>query len=271
VRESACDARACAARAPPWAAPDASGNRRGARPGPAARAGPAAAGPQGSPASRRAATPARFGRRMCDGGLAHRARRLGRACRPLRARPLDRHEAGAGVEVLVLQSAQLPGAHAALRPHPQHEPPGRRQCLGRAAWSLMLALRSRGLGTAWTTLHLYHEKEVAALLGIPNDVTQVVHLSVAYYTGADFKPGANTSNRCHNASRTPLLAVREIKHEPENHAASEGFPWSGGRTHPPPPTDSWDRKRVRVPCRGPEAAAACIQCPYVPARLQTWA
>ena len=32
-----------------------------------------------------------------------------------------------------------------------------------AAWSLMLALRSRGLGAAWTTLHLYHEKEVAAL------------------------------------------------------------------------------------------------------------
>jgi nitroreductase len=48
-----------------------------------------------------------------------------------------------------------------------------------AAWSLMLALRSRGLGTAWTTLHLCHEKEVATLLGIPDDVTQVVHLSVA--------------------------------------------------------------------------------------------
>jgi nitroreductase len=58
-----------------------------------------------------------------------------------------------------------------------------------AAWSLMLALRSRGLGTAWTTLHLYHENEVAALLGIPDDVTQVVHLSVAYYTGTDFRPG----------------------------------------------------------------------------------
>jgi nitroreductase len=53
----------------------------------------------------------------------------------------------------------------------------------------MLALRSRGLGTAWTTLHLYHEKEVAALLGIPDDVTQVVHLSVAYYIGTEFKPG----------------------------------------------------------------------------------
>jgi hypothetical protein len=59
-----------------------------------------------------------------------------------------------------------------------------------AAWSLMLALR--GLGTAWTTLHLYHEKEVAALLGIPNDVTQVVHLSVAYYTGADLSPGCGS-------------------------------------------------------------------------------
>jgi nitroreductase len=58
-----------------------------------------------------------------------------------------------------------------------------------AAWSLMLALRSRGLGAAWTTLHLYHEKEVATLLGIPDDVTQVVHLSVAYYTGTDFRPG----------------------------------------------------------------------------------
>ena len=56
-----------------------------------------------------------------------------------------------------------------------------------AAWSLMLALRSRGLATAWTTLHLYHEAEVAALLGIPNDITQTVLLPVAYYTGTDFK------------------------------------------------------------------------------------
>jgi len=58
-----------------------------------------------------------------------------------------------------------------------------------AAWSLILALRSRGLGTAWTTLHLHHEKEVAALLGIPDDITQAVLLPVAYYTGTDFRPG----------------------------------------------------------------------------------
>lgn len=57
-----------------------------------------------------------------------------------------------------------------------------------AAWSLMLALRSRGLGSAWTTLHLRYEKDVAALLGIPQDVTQAALLPVAYYTGEDFKP-----------------------------------------------------------------------------------
>lgn len=57
-----------------------------------------------------------------------------------------------------------------------------------ATWSLMLALRSRGLGSAWTTLHLQYEKEVAAILGIPNNVTMVALLPIAYYTGNDFKP-----------------------------------------------------------------------------------
>jgi nitroreductase len=57
-----------------------------------------------------------------------------------------------------------------------------------AAWSLMLALRAQGLGSAWTTLHLRYEKEIAALLGIPDDVTQTALLPVAYYTGDDFQP-----------------------------------------------------------------------------------
>jgi nitroreductase len=57
-----------------------------------------------------------------------------------------------------------------------------------AAWSFMLALRSRGLGSAWTTLHLMKEKEAAELLGIPETVTQVALLPVAYTTGGDFKP-----------------------------------------------------------------------------------
>ena len=56
-----------------------------------------------------------------------------------------------------------------------------------AAWSFMLALRSRGLGTAWTTLHLRYEEEIARLLGIPANITQAALLPVAYYTGGDFQ------------------------------------------------------------------------------------
>jgi nitroreductase len=60
-----------------------------------------------------------------------------------------------------------------------------------AAWSFMLALRSRGLGAAWTTLHLVKEREAAELLGIPYDsVTQVALLPVAYTVGTNFKPAA---------------------------------------------------------------------------------
>jgi hypothetical protein len=58
-----------------------------------------------------------------------------------------------------------------------------------AAWSLMLARRSRGLGASWTTPHLLQEKEVASLLGIRADITLAVLLPVAYYTGTDFRPG----------------------------------------------------------------------------------
>ncbi len=59
-----------------------------------------------------------------------------------------------------------------------------------AAWSIMLALRARGLGSAWTTLHLRYEREVAAVLGIPDNMTQAALLPVAYTIGTDFKPAA---------------------------------------------------------------------------------
>lgn len=59
-----------------------------------------------------------------------------------------------------------------------------------AAWSFMLAARARGLGSAWTTLHLVHEAEAAAALGIPDDWTQTCLLPVAYFQGDDFKPAA---------------------------------------------------------------------------------
>ncbi len=57
-----------------------------------------------------------------------------------------------------------------------------------AAWSYQLAARARGLGSAWTTLHLAYEREIAELLGIPADVRQGVLLPTAYYTGETFKP-----------------------------------------------------------------------------------
>lgn len=57
-----------------------------------------------------------------------------------------------------------------------------------AVWSFMLALRARGLGSAWTTLHIMYEREVAAALGIPDAVTQAALVPVAFYTGEDFRP-----------------------------------------------------------------------------------
>ncbi|HEY1350934.1 MAG TPA: nitroreductase family protein [Ktedonobacteraceae bacterium] len=58
-----------------------------------------------------------------------------------------------------------------------------------AVWSFMLAARTRGLGTAWTTLHLLHEREAAESLGIPyEEVTQVALIPVAHTLGTDFKP-----------------------------------------------------------------------------------
>lgn len=67
-----------------------------------------------------------------------------------------------------------------------------------AAWSLMLAARSRGLGSCWTTFHLYFEQEAAEVLGIPYEkVTQAALIPVAYTLGTDFKP----------APRKPLESV----------------------------------------------------------------
>jgi nitroreductase len=58
-------------------------------------------------------------------------------------------------------------------------------------WSFMLAARARGLGTAWTTLHLGREQEVADVLGIPYEtVAQAVLTPLAYTLGTDFKPAA---------------------------------------------------------------------------------
>lgn len=59
-----------------------------------------------------------------------------------------------------------------------------------AAWSFLLALRSRGLGSVWTTMHLAKEQQVAELLDIPATVTQVALFPVAYTIGTDFRPAS---------------------------------------------------------------------------------
>lgn len=59
-----------------------------------------------------------------------------------------------------------------------------------AGWSFLLALRSRGLGSVWTTMHLAKEREVAELLGIPATATQAALFPVAYTIGTDFRPAS---------------------------------------------------------------------------------
>jgi nitroreductase len=55
-------------------------------------------------------------------------------------------------------------------------------------WSFMLAARARGLGTAWTTISLMMEREVADVVGIPSDEVQQACLTpLAYTVGTDFK------------------------------------------------------------------------------------
>jgi nitroreductase len=67
-----------------------------------------------------------------------------------------------------------------------------------AAWSFMLAARARGLGSTWTTIHLFFEEEAAKVLGIPfQKYTQAAMIPVAYTIGTDFSP----------APRTPLEDV----------------------------------------------------------------
>lgn len=75
--------------------------------------------------------------------------------------------------------------------------PGLFDSVIQAAWSFCLALRARGLGTAWVTAVLARERELKELLGIPDNMTEIVMLPVAHTVGTDFK-------------RAPRRPAREI-------------------------------------------------------------
>ena len=115
----------------------------------------------------------------------------------------DTHLAGVPREDKILESAfalveKLHQVPAMLIPLMPGRPEGKSVVeqaamwgsITQAVWSFFLALRERGLGSAWTTIALLREKEIAELLGIPIDeYTQVGLFPIAYTIGTDFKPG----------------------------------------------------------------------------------
>jgi nitroreductase len=64
-----------------------------------------------------------------------------------------------------------------------------------AAWSLMLALRARGIGATWTTLLTARAQEAGRVLGIPEDVTPTVLLPAGYLRGAVLRPAERREPR----------------------------------------------------------------------------
>ena len=66
--------------------------------------------------------------------------------------------------------------------------PGLFDSVIQSAWSFMVALRSRGLGSVWTTMYMGEAGAVAELLELPDDVTQICLFPVAYTKGVEFSP-----------------------------------------------------------------------------------
>ena len=93
--------------------------------------------------------------------------------------------------------------------------PGLFDSVIQAVWSFSVALRARGLGSAWTTANLSRQDDIAALLGIPGGMTQIAMLPVAWTKGTDFKTA-------------PRYPAREI-------AYFDGFgrTWESGPSDPP--------------------------------------
>ncbi len=57
-----------------------------------------------------------------------------------------------------------------------------------AVWNFMLALRVRGLGSTWGTVHLHFEEEMGDLLGIPRNYVQAGMFPIGWASKANFKP-----------------------------------------------------------------------------------
>lgn len=121
-------------------------------------------------------------------------------------RALDRVESAGGVQAKPAQQALAARLHempALILVCAEGRPPagsiplqvGFYGSILPAAWSLMLALRARGLGSTWTSLHLLYADETARRLGIPDGVTQTVLLPVGYTKNAVLNPATRKPSR----------------------------------------------------------------------------
>ncbi|MFT7598142.1 MAG: nitroreductase [Acidimicrobiales bacterium] len=97
--------------------------------------------------------------------------------------------------------------------------PGLFDSVIQSAWSFSVALRARGLGSAWTTAILNKEDDIAELLGIPEGMTQIAMLPVGWTKGTDFK-------------MAPRLPAREISYF-DRYAHT----WEHGPSDPPKHSD----------------------------------
>lgn len=93
--------------------------------------------------------------------------------------------------------------------------PGLFDSVIQSVWSFCVALRVRGLGSAWTSAILAKQEELAEVLGVPEGNTQIAMIPVAWYTGDDFK----------KAPRRPAREVAFIDHY--------GHTWATGPSDPP--------------------------------------
>ena len=71
--------------------------------------------------------------------------------------------------------------------HDDSKKPGLFDSVLQSAWSFCLAARARGLATAWTSAHMAKSVEAAELLGIPEGVSQIALLPVAWSKGTEFR------------------------------------------------------------------------------------
>ena len=93
--------------------------------------------------------------------------------------------------------------------------PGLFDSVIQSVWSFCVALRARGLGSAWTTAVLGKRDELAELLGVPDGNTLIAMIPVAYTKGTDFKP----------APRYPAREITFIDHYAHT--------WERGPSDPP--------------------------------------